>query len=59
MKMDTQSALAPQMVAEASPEVFQQLGHITRQLHDTLQAARRDAPACNRWPTACPTPAAA
>ncbi len=38
MKMDTQSVLAPQMVAEASPEIFQQLGHITRQLHDTLQA---------------------
>jgi chemotaxis protein CheZ len=30
-------ALAPQMAAQASPEVFQQLGHITRQLHDTLQ----------------------
>jgi chemotaxis protein CheZ len=29
--------LAPQMAAQASPEVFQQLGHITRQLHDTLQ----------------------
>jgi chemotaxis protein CheZ len=31
------NALAPQMATQASPEVFQQLGHITRQLHDTLQ----------------------
>jgi chemotaxis protein CheZ len=38
MKMDTIEALAPQMAAQASPEIFQQLGHITRQLHDTLQA---------------------
>ncbi len=37
MKMDDFSALAPQMAAQASPEIFQQLGHITRQLHDTLQ----------------------
>jgi chemotaxis protein CheZ len=37
MKMDDLSALAPQMAAQASPEIFQQLGHITRQLHDTLQ----------------------
>lgn len=36
MKMDDFSALAPQMAAGASPEVFQQLGQITRQLHDTL-----------------------
>jgi chemotaxis protein CheZ len=36
MKMDDFSALAPQMAAAASPEVFQQLGLITRQLHDTL-----------------------
>ncbi len=36
MKMDDFSALAPQMAAQASPEIFQQLGHITRQLHDTL-----------------------
>jgi chemotaxis protein CheZ len=36
MKMDELSALAPQMAAQASPEVFQQLGAITRQLHDTL-----------------------
>jgi chemotaxis protein CheZ len=34
MKMDEMAALAPQMAA--SPEVFQQLGLITRQLHDTL-----------------------
>ncbi len=33
MKMDNISTLAP---AGASPEVFQQLGLITRQLHDTL-----------------------
>jgi chemotaxis protein CheZ len=37
MKMDDLAALAPQMAAgAASPEVFQQLGLITRQLHDTL-----------------------
>jgi chemotaxis protein CheZ len=36
MKMDDLSTLAPQMAAQASPEIFQQLGHITRQLHDTL-----------------------
>ena len=34
MKMDDPDTLAPQ--AAASPEVFQQLGLITRQLHDTL-----------------------
>jgi chemotaxis protein CheZ len=36
MKMDDLATLAPQMAAGASPEVFQQLGLITRQLHDTL-----------------------
>ena len=36
MKMDTLESLAPQVPAGASPEVFQQLGLITRQLHDTL-----------------------
>ncbi|MGD9833674.1 MAG: protein phosphatase CheZ [Piscinibacter sp.] len=36
MKMDDLSDLAPQMAAGASPEVFHQLGMITRQLHDTL-----------------------
>ncbi|MDP9045631.1 MAG: protein phosphatase CheZ [Pseudomonadota bacterium] len=36
MKMDDQETLAPQTAAGASPEVFQQLGQITRQLHDTL-----------------------
>jgi len=36
MKMDEFDKLAPQMAAGASPEVFQQLGLITRQLHDTL-----------------------
>jgi chemotaxis protein CheZ len=34
--MDDLATLAPQMAAGASPEVFQQLGLITRQLHDTL-----------------------
>jgi chemotaxis protein CheZ len=34
MKMDD---IAAHMAAQASPEVFQQLGTITRQLHDTLQ----------------------
>lgn len=36
MKMDDIDMLAPQMAAAASPEVFHQLGLITRQLHDTL-----------------------
>lgn len=36
MKMDDYSTLAPQAQAGASPEVFHQLGLITRQLHDTL-----------------------
>lgn len=36
MKMDDLDTLAPQMAAGASPEVFHQLGLITRQLHDTL-----------------------
>lgn len=36
MKMDDLSTLAPEMAAGASPEVFHQLGLITRQLHDTL-----------------------
>jgi chemotaxis protein CheZ len=36
MKMDELSTLAPQMAASASPEIFHQLGMITRQLHDTL-----------------------
>jgi len=36
MKMDDIDTLAPQAAAGASPEVFQQLGLITRQLHDTL-----------------------
>ena len=37
MKMDDISTLAPEKGAAASPEVFQQLGALTRQLHDTLQ----------------------
>jgi len=36
MKMDTLETLAPQASTGASPEVFQQLGQITRQLHDAL-----------------------
>jgi chemotaxis protein CheZ len=36
IKMDELECLAPQMAAGASPEVFHQLGLITRQLHDTL-----------------------
>ncbi|MEP6874535.1 MAG: protein phosphatase CheZ [Burkholderiales bacterium] len=39
MKMDSSDTLVPQIPntpAGASPEVFQQLGLITRQLHDTL-----------------------
>ena len=36
MKMDDMATLAPPTVAGASPEVFHQLGLITRQLHDTL-----------------------
>ena len=36
MKMDDLNTLAPPVVAAASPEVFHQLGLITRQLHDTL-----------------------
>ena len=36
MKMDNPALLAPAPAAAASPEVFQQLGLITRQLHDTL-----------------------
>jgi chemotaxis protein CheZ len=36
MKMDELDRLSPQMAAGASPEVFHQLGLITRQLHDTL-----------------------
>ena len=36
MKMDSQHMLVAHAPAGASPEVFQQLGLITRQLHDTL-----------------------
>ena len=36
MKMDNMETLAPQAPVGASSEVFQQLGLITRQLHDTL-----------------------
>lgn len=37
MKIDAMAALAPQVSAPAAaPEIFRQLGHLTRQLHDTL-----------------------
>jgi chemotaxis protein CheZ len=36
MKIDAPALLAPQATPAASPEVFQQLGLITRQLHDAL-----------------------
>jgi chemotaxis protein CheZ len=38
MKIDNAAVLAQPTVPAASPEVFQQLGLITRQLHDTLTA---------------------
>ena len=37
MKMDTPDTLAPPIIQGASPEVYQQLGHLTRLLHDTLE----------------------
>jgi len=37
MKMDDATTLAPPAVAGASPEVYQQIGHLTRLLHDTLE----------------------
>ena len=37
MQAETIDTLAPAMAGQASPEVFQQLGYITRQLHDTLK----------------------
>jgi len=37
MKMEDLAALLPDGPVTASPEVFQQLGAITRMLHDTLQ----------------------
>ena len=36
MKMDDMQTLAPPAATGAAPEVFKQLGQITRQLHDTL-----------------------
>ena len=36
MKMENLSALVPPAPAQASPEIFHTLGHITRQLHDAL-----------------------
>ena len=37
MRMDDIAALLPAQEVSTSPEVFQQLGAITRQLHDTLE----------------------
>jgi chemotaxis protein CheZ len=37
MKVDDWDALMPQQPVMASPEVFQQIGSITRLLHDTMQ----------------------
>ena len=37
MKMEDIAALAPEQGVRASPEVFQQIGTITRLLHDTMQ----------------------
>ena len=37
MKMDDLAALLPKHDVVASPEVFQQIGTITRLLHDTMQ----------------------
>jgi len=37
MKMDDATTLAPSAAAGASPEVYQQIGHLTRLLHDTLE----------------------
>jgi len=37
MKMEDITALVPEQGVIASPEVFQQIGSITRLLHDTMQ----------------------
>jgi chemotaxis protein CheZ len=37
MQMDDLATLAPEQPLVASPEVFQQIGEITRLLHDTMQ----------------------
>ena len=37
MKMEDIAALVPEQGVVASPEVFQQIGAITRMLHDTMQ----------------------
>ena len=37
MKMENIAAMVPEQGAAASPEVFQQIGTITRLLHDTMQ----------------------
>jgi chemotaxis regulatin CheY-phosphate phosphatase CheZ len=63
MKMETSPRpCAPDHVvalaSQASPEVFQQLGAITRLLHDTMQQLGV-MPKLQVPPTACPTRAAA
>ncbi|WP_280152143.1 protein phosphatase CheZ [Piscinibacter sp. XHJ-5] len=37
MKMEDSTTLAPPAPVGASPEVYEQIGHLTRLLHDTLQ----------------------
>lgn len=37
MKMEDPNLLAPQREPDASPEVYRQLGHLTRLLHDALE----------------------
>jgi len=37
MKMEDVTTLTPQATAGASPEVYKQIGHLTRLLHDTLE----------------------
>jgi chemotaxis protein CheZ len=59
MKMDTAEPDVARRPEEASsPEVFQQIGTITRLLHDTMQQLGV-MPKLQTPPTACPTRAAA
>ena len=58
MKIDNPAQLAPPAAAAASPEVFRQLGLITRQLHDTLTQLGV-MPKSRRRPKVCRTRAAA
>lgn len=36
-RTESRSAVEPEVVAEIASQVFQQLGHLTRELHDSLQ----------------------